>query len=252
MSLFGRYIGIDYSGAGRPTEPVDGIRVCTATTGTMPSTCPCPSRRKWSRAALAEWLVEQLQQPRSTLVGIDHPFSFPVGYFKVHHLKSWDAFLQHFEGRWNTCQSRVADVVNWREFDAFDRRGSLRLTEKFTSSARSVFNPNGRPVAFSTFAGLPWLADLRTRFRGKIHFWPFDDWEVPAGKSVVAEVYPAIFSRRYDRQEESGHAHDAYCVCRWLCETDAADTLKFYFQPLLSGDQRLVAHRQEGWILGVA
>ena len=36
---------------------------------------------------VAEWLVEQLGEDTSTLVGIDHGFSFPLRYFEVHRLK---------------------------------------------------------------------------------------------------------------------------------------------------------------------
>ncbi|CAA7624209.1 hypothetical protein [Magnetospirillum sp. SS-4] len=41
-----------------------------------------------------------------------------------------------------------------------------------------------------THAGLPWLLFLRRTLVTKIHFWPFDGWAVPLGRSVVAEVYP--------------------------------------------------------------
>jgi hypothetical protein len=146
----------------------------------------------------------------------------------------------------------VRQKVNWKEFKMVKQRDSLRVTEQFTSSAKCIFNSQGPGVAFSTFAGLPWLADLRKRFGGRVHFWPFDDWEVPGGRSVVAEVYPAIFSKRYDRQGKSADAHDAYCVCRWLREADATGFLPFYFNPPLSEDQKLIAEHQEGWILGVA
>ena len=37
---------------------------------------------------------------------------------------------------------------------------------------------------------LPWLLFLRRTLVTKIHFWPFDGWAVPLGRSVVAEVYP--------------------------------------------------------------
>jgi hypothetical protein len=249
VNFFQHYIGIDYSGAGKPTEAQKGIRVYTVSSGGTPTAPPAPTR--WSRVTLSDWLTERLGEPTPTIVGIDHAFSFPLPYLKSHHLDSWDAFLQHFQTRWPTRRLRVRRNVNWKEFKVKNPRDSLRVTEQFTSSAKSVFNPNGPGVAFSTFAGLPWLADLRKRFFGKVHFWPFDGWEVPAGRSVVAEVYPALFRNRYDRLEKSGDAHDAYAVCRWLCETDAAGVLPRYFQPPLSEGQKRLAQRREGWILGV-
>lgn len=42
---------------------------------------PPPSSRKYcTRRGIAEWLVEQLQEDHSTIVGIDHDFSFPLRF----------------------------------------------------------------------------------------------------------------------------------------------------------------------------
>jgi hypothetical protein len=79
----------------------------------------------------------------------------------------------------------------------------LRLTERWTATAKSVFLFDVRgSVAKSTFAGLPWLLYLRNWCKRPIHFWPFDGWEIPEGKSVVAEVYPALWMRRFQTTKE--------------------------------------------------
>jgi hypothetical protein len=31
----------------------------------------------------------------------------------------------------------------------------------------------------------------------RIHFWPFDGWQIPSRTSVVAEVYPSLWVRRF-------------------------------------------------------
>jgi hypothetical protein len=49
-------------------------------------------------------------------------------------------------------------------------------------------------VAKSTHAGLRWLRYLCQKVGGRIHYWPFDGWEIPTGRSVVAEVYPRLWS----------------------------------------------------------
>jgi hypothetical protein len=88
MPSFVRYIGIDYSGAQTPTASLKGLRVYGAD-GDAPSVeaPPPPSPRKyWTRRGIAEWLVERLATDVSTLVGIDHGFSFPLRYFEVHRL----------------------------------------------------------------------------------------------------------------------------------------------------------------------
>src|SRR5713101_7103312 len=46
-------------------------------------------------------------------------------------------------------------------------------------------------------AGLPWLRHLRLTVGYLVHFWPFDDWHISGGLSVVAEVYPAFVKSIY-------------------------------------------------------
>ena len=67
----------------------------------------------------------------------------------------------------------------------------LRVTEMWTATAKSVFlfDVQGA-VAKASYAGIPWLRYLRSQSNGGIHFWPFDGWEVPVGRSVIAEGYP--------------------------------------------------------------
>jgi hypothetical protein len=36
-----------------------------------------------------------------------------------------------------------------------------------------------------------------------------DGWEVPAGRSAIAEVYPALWSRRFAREGRGADQHDA-------------------------------------------
>ena len=55
-----------------------------------------------------------------------------------------------------------------------------RLTEERAGSAKSVFHFDvPGTVAKSTHAGLPWLRYLRQKLGDRIHFWPFDGWEIP-------------------------------------------------------------------------
>ena len=127
----------------------------------------------------------------------------------------------------------------------------MRLTEKWTSSAKSVFKFDVQgSVAKSTHAGIPWLRRIRNEVGDKVHFWPFDGWDVPTGQSVIAEIYPSIFRNRYPREDRTADQQDAYCVARWLTETDERDFLGQYFQPSLTDAEREIADL-EGWILGI-
>ena len=126
-----------------------------------------------------------------------------------------------------------------------------RLTEVRAGSAKSVFHfdvPGS--VAKSTHAGLPWLRYLRSEVGDRVHFWPFDGWDVPVGRSVVVEVYPSLWSRSLAREGRDADQHDAYSVAAWLQRADHAGSLAEFFEPSLTAAERAVA-QVEGWILGV-
>lgn len=105
-------------------------------------------------------------------------------------------------------------------------------------------------VAKSTHAGIPWLRRIRQAAGGKVHFWPFDGWSVPEGKSVIAEVYPSVFTRRYSGASRTADQQAAYAVARWLSEGDGRGFLPRNFDPPITAEERRIADL-EGWILGV-
>ena len=110
-----------------------------------------------------------------------------------YNLTSWPEFLDDSCEHWPTDQDHTyVDFIRDREEGPPDRTGSnkdFRLTEKWTSSAKSVFQFDVQgSVAKSTHAGIPWLRHIRNDTGDKVHFWPFDGWDVPDGKSVVAEI----------------------------------------------------------------
>jgi hypothetical protein len=127
-----------------------------------------------------------------------------------------------------------------------------RLTEERAGSTKSVFHFDVQgSVAKSTHAGIPWLRFIRQRLGERVHFWPFDGWDIPAGRSAVAEVYPALRSRNFARADRTGDQHDAYSIAAWLFCADQDGTLAAFLQPNLTPPERAVA-QVEGWILGVA
>ncbi len=258
MSFFDVYIGIDYSGRDNPEKPLSSIQVCLSAGKSAPHFVENPFRKSkhWSRTDLARWLDQTLEESKPVVVGIDHAFSFPQSYFGEKGLRDWDAFLRHFERRWATRVKSVQDAMpNPKPYPSRE----FRLTEKWTSSAKSVFQLDGiGAVGKSTHAGLPWLLDLRKKFQGRVHFWPFDGFSGWERKSVVAEVYPSIFRKRYREviQKEfkemklSTDMQDAAAVCLWLKEFDQRDLLTHYFNPPLTTKEQKCVIR-EGWILGI-
>jgi hypothetical protein len=256
---FKRYIGIDYSGAQTPASSLKGLRVCSADRESLPEeVLPPPSPRKyWTRRGVALWLVGELQENCTTLVGIDHGFSFPLPYFEQHHLQlDWPEFLDDFQRHWPTDEENtyVQFVRDGACGNGVARSGNSRwrrLAEIRAGSAKSVFHFDVQgSVAKSTHAGLPWLRYIRQKTRGRVHFWPFDGWAVPAGSSVIAEVYPRMWSRNFPREARTADQHDAYAIAMWVRNADLDGTLIRFFTPPLTPDE----HRRadiEGWVLGV-
>jgi hypothetical protein len=224
MPAFTRYIGIDYSGAETPTASLKGLRVYVADRTSPPvEVMPPPSPRKyWTRRGIAEWLVERLAESAPTLVGIDHVFSFPLRYFEKHGLTpNWPAFLEDFQHHWPTDENIYVDFVrDGIVGNGLARTGNARwrrLTEDRARGAKSVFHFDVQgSVAKSTHAGIPWLRFMRNALPERVHFWPFDGWDVPAVCSVVAEVYPALWSRGFACDSRTRDQHDAYCIASWL------------------------------------
>ena len=193
-----------------------------------------------------------------TLVGIDHGFSFPLRYFEVHHLPpDWPTFLDEFQHHWPTDEDHtyVEFVRDGLCGNGADRGGNARfrrLTEDPAgSAAKSVFHFDVQgSVAKSAHAGIPWLRYLRQQLSKRIHFWPFDGWEIPAGRSAVVEVYPALWKHAFVAEGRTADQHDAYSVAAWLRQADFDGQLPRFLSPDLTPSQRTVAG-VEGWILGV-
>jgi hypothetical protein len=261
--MFDLYVGIDYSGAETMESRLKGLQIYAAEPGQEPRAIrPEAPARYWSRQEVAQWLVARIHAGKRLLIGIDHGFSFPQSYFERYRLKTWNEFLEDFCRYWPTAEPYVyvdfvRDGVVWKHQPKppGERSGDpseLRLCERWTSSAKSVFRFDVQgSVAKSTHAGIPWLRFLRRECGARLYFWPFDGWQVPSDKSVIAEVYPSIFRHRYPRSGRTPDEHDACSVARWIEESARRGIIGRYFDPPLTLPERQIA-ALEGWILGVS
>lgn len=257
MVQFDRTIGIDYSGAKTSDSSLPGLRLfVTEGDDEAYEVCPPPSRKKyWTRRALAEWLKAELQESVPTIVGIDHAFSFPQPYFEKHNLPyCWDCFLKDFCRHWPTSNVGVSPHKLRKSGDpkVEARCGTnkmFRRTEMY-GTAKSVFQFGVEgEVASSTHAGLPFLRELRHAMKN-VHFWPFDGWKIPAGMSCIAEAYPTLYRKEYEKDSSlKGHQLDAYATAMWMRDADRDGRLKDALNPALPDRVRTVA-QYEGWILG--
>jgi hypothetical protein len=255
MPAFARYVGIDYSGAQTPTASLKGLRIYAADRALPPvEVSPPPSARKyWTRRGVAEWLVERLAEDAPTPVGIDHGFSFPIRYFETHGLKpDWPNFLDDFQRHWPTDRDIYVDFVrDGLVGNGAERMGSARwrrLTEERARGAKSVFHfdvqgavavqPRWDSLA-TVHSPTAWCASA-----------PFDGWGIADSRSAIVEVYPALWSRGFNREERTADQHDAYCIAAWLRRADQDGSLARFFNPTLKMAERALAE-VEGCILGV-
>lgn len=258
MADFERYIGIDYSGARAADSSLKGLRIYVAHSGAQAEEVAAPPgpAKYWTRRGIAYWLALRLKEDIPTLVGMDHSFSFPVRYFEVHRLpRQWPVFLEDFQRHWPTDKENIyVDFVRDGKVGmGAERTGSSRwrrLTDERTTAKSAFHFDVPGSVAKSTHAGLPWLLYIRRALGTRVHFWPFDGWRVPAGKSAMVEAYPALYSRKYPREDRTPDQHDAYSAASWMRDADASGTLREYLAPQLNIEMRGTAE-VEGWILGV-
>lgn len=266
---FDYFIGIDYSGAETAMSRLKGLQAYAAQPGrgdvqawASPTLSNNGQRVNWTRREIAERLLQEVRKGTRFLAGIDHGFSMPLSYFSRYRLESWPDFLTDFALHWPTHHDHVyVDFVRdgdlYRSGDApppGTRTGNsdeFRLTERWTSSAKSVFlfDVQGS-VAKSTHAGIPWVKWLRDEAGDRLHVWPFDGWAIPPGKPVLVEVYPSIFRNRYEREGRTLDQQDAYATARWMRDMAGRGALDGYFCPPITLAERAVADL-EGWIFGV-
>ena len=209
MPQFERYIGVDYSGAETAESSLKGLRVYAVNRREEPKEIPpqvhlsLGHRKYWTRRGIGEWLASELSAGVTTIVGIDHGFSFPLEYLEMHSLPfDWTVFLDDFQRHWPTDEEHMyVDFVR----DGLHGNGAMRsgkttwrrITER-RCRAKSVFHFDVQgSAAKSTHSGIPWLRFIRSRTAGQVHFWPFDGWQIPEGKSAVVEVYPALWSKSF-------------------------------------------------------
>ena len=282
MPKFNHYIGIDYSGAKHSYAKLPGISVAQATRQSIEIFKE--NDQNWSRKSLAEWIVKVLQsrERERVIIGIDHAFSFPSHFLHQNNFDSWDKVINYtsnllpIDNEKNTVFKDVLTQPNIQsqiKLAALKDENAFRITEKLSHKmgfrALPTFQFKWRNVAYSTFAGIPWLGYIRENVpKDKLHFWPFDGcdkWEIPEGKSAIVEVYPRLFNGDESGKKilppesfglDNEHERDAYCVAKWMkdkdgaCEKDGTCKLDNYLKPELNVEQKKLAEL-EGWILGV-
>ena len=263
MCQFDRFIGIDYSGAKTPDSSLPGLRVFIAEGNAKAREIPPPPsvRKYWTRREITQRIEKELEKSIPTIIGIDHAFSFPKKYFARYHIPHcWDKFLDDFCDHFPTDQrgANIYHMLRSGDPKIEARRGNSRWKRQteMGNPAKSVFHFDvPGQVASSTHAGLPFLRELRRSLR-KVHFWPFDGWEVPhdasgrSCKSCIVEAYPRLYLDEYSKEKfKTSHQRDAYATAMWMRDAEQDGRLKDALNPALPDHVRAAA-KYEGWILG--
>ena len=258
MPAFTEYIGIDYSGAQTPTASLKGLRVYMADEFAARRGVTTTKPTQVLDAAWHRRMAGSAAVPRHAHVGWHRPrLLVSSALFR----DAWSqAGLAHVPGRLPAALAdrRRQHLCRFRARrrcgNGAARRGNARwrrLTEERAGGAKSVFHFDVQgSVAKSTHSGIPWLRFIRQQLGERVHFWPFDGWDIPAGRSAIAEVYPALWSHDFAREDRTGDQHDAYSIAAWLSRADQDSSLAAFLKPDLTPPERAMA-QVEGWILGV-
>ena len=92
--------------------------------------------------------------------------------------------------------------------------------------------------------------EFRTLAFARSHFPMLTEWGVDDFSTVIAEVYPVLWSRGLPREGRTADQHDAFSVAAWLRHADLDGTLAEFFKPGLTPKEQAIA-QIEGWILGI-
>jgi hypothetical protein len=65
-----------------------------------------------------------------------------------------------------------------------------------------------------------WLRFIRLRLGNRVHFWSFEGWDIPVGRSTITEVYPALWSQSLANEGRTGDQHDTFSIAAWFSRAD--------------------------------
>jgi precorrin-8X/cobalt-precorrin-8 methylmutase len=279
MTLFDRYIAVDWSAANTPRTDTDSIWIADlGPEGMHPSVNP-PTRAE-AMAVVEARLDDARTRGQRVLAGFDFAFGYPTGTARAMAGKAgWMALWtviseavvdgpdnrsnrfeaaarfnrtleqEHF---WGHPPHRVyAGLAPTRPTHGYPYIAEHRLAERHINGPQPVWKLSGAgSVGGQSLLGIARLARLRTE-RPDVAVWPFDtDFDRALKPVTLAEIYPSMFrltGRVLPRDREQVEV-----TVQTFAALDAAGRLgTFLGAPAdLSPDQRRAAVEEEGWIVG--
>lgn len=280
MTLFDRYIAVDWSAANTPRVDKDSIWIAEcSSSGARPSLNPA------TRAAAIDIVTARLREARANgervLVGFDFVFGYPKGAAraiagKAGRVALWDAItaaivddtanrsnrfevasgfnrtleLEHFWG--HPPHHRYADLRPTKPDHGYRILSERRIAEAHIKGPQPVWKLSGAgSVGSQSLLGIPRLQQLRRDFP-EAGIWPFEtDFERQLKPITIAEIYPSMFPLTgtilpRDREQVEVSAQR-------FAALDAAGHLSAFLSAptTLLAEQRQTAIEEEGWIAGV-
>lgn len=282
MTLFDRYVVVDWSAAASPRTGVDSIWIAVLGPDGE-AVLSNPSTRAAAEASLRQ-LVDDAGGAR-TLLAVDASLGYPSGsaaWFGLAGEPAWRAWWDELaaaivdDGANRNNRFEIAAELNRRGGGSgpFWGRPRTRELPHLAATKPAAFpvpeyrlaevwlrRDGRRPascwqllgvgsVGSQTLTILPILRRLIER--AGVEVWPFttglDVPEAAAGVTVVTETWPTAF----DIDPSAHPVRDAAQVdgvARRIRAADRCGTLPSWFAPSLADDQRLQVEQEEGWVL---
>ena len=280
MTLFDRYIAVDWSAANTPRTDKDSIWIAERDpSGALNSLNPS------TRADAMGIVTERLRAARAAgervFIGFDFAFGYPRGAARAIAGKArwdvlWNAIATAVDDRPDNRSNRFevasnfnrildqqhfwghpphhvyADLQPTRPDHGYLYIGEHRLAEAQAKGPQSVWKLSGAgSVGSQSLLGIPRLQLLSREFPDAA-IWPFEtEFEHHIAPITIAEIYPSLFPTSGDVLPRDREQVET-CVRRFA-ELDAANLFaEFLSAPLsLTPAQRQIVLEEEGWIAGV-
>lgn len=272
---FDQYIFADYSGAKKERAQKKAIVLAISSGGVEVSLTH--HTRDELFEVLKNLLHDAHQQGKRVIGGVDHSYSFPVGFYEIitaQPWSHWDQMLEMFEneqGDMREWASRVNEQIKKRlQVDygpfwgphfqevrnpnfPFHTTGmkERRLVEENCRKMKPIYQIGGNgSVGLQALYGIAYLARLRKYCKEQnIPFfcWPFDGWQLPTRGHVWMEVYPTLYNQGKRGDEEDASA----CVVE-IAKLDSIGELRRMCEEVGLREEERLRASLEGWVLGVA
>ena len=280
MPIFDRYIAVDWSAANSPRRGKDSIWIADSRAGSIN-----PPTRHQAMATITDRLLAARAADERVMLGFDFVFGYPAGAAEaIAGAADWRALWAHFAAEVvdnpdnSSNRFHVAAGINQRlatphywghphqhRYDHLGPRRPVsyaaiperRRAEALARTAQPVWKLTGvGSVGSQSMLGIARLEALRRHpaLGPDIGVWPFETAFADAlvRPITVVEIYPSLFPLDDPTLAPKDRAQVETCVRRFAA-LDAADLLRTFLSapPHLSGAEREILIREEGWIAGI-